>query len=271
MDELARYNKQRWEELAKAGIGFSRPMLDLNEETARDLLDPQGITGSVAGSEVLCLASGGGQQSAAFGLLGARVTVMDLSETQLERDRQVAEHYGLQITRCQGDMRDLSRFGRHAFDQVYHAHSLNFVPDPCVVFDEVRRALRPGGLYRLSYTNPFIHGMMGTGWHGTGYTVRSAFVDGAEMTDADPYWEFEDGTGNRHRVKGPREFRHALSTVVNGLIERDFAILGIWEDDEGNPDAEPGSWDHFKAMFPPWLVVWTRRGSATAPPSRSPR
>jgi len=259
MDELARHNKERWEELAGAEISFSRPMLDLTEETARELLDPYGIMRSVAGSEVLCLASGGGQQSAAFGLLGARVTVLDLSETQLERDREAAAHYGLEVTRCQGDMRDLSRFGEDAFDQVYHGHSLNFVPDTRTVFDQVGQVLRPGGLYRLSYTNPFAHGMMGgTEWNGTGYAVKSAFADGTEMTGDDAYWGFEDAAGNRRRVEGPRQFRHALSTVVNGLIARAFEVLGIWEDDAGDPDAEPGTWDHFTAMFPPWLVIWTR-------------
>ena len=41
----------------------------------------------IAGKGVLCLAGGGGQQSAAFALLGAKVTVLDFSETQLERDK----------------------------------------------------------------------------------------------------------------------------------------------------------------------------------------
>jgi len=38
---------------------------------------------------VLCLASGGEQQSAIFGLLGADVTVLDLCAQQLAGDRQV--------------------------------------------------------------------------------------------------------------------------------------------------------------------------------------
>ncbi len=54
-----------------------------------------GILKDVAGKKVLCLASGGGPDSVAFGLLGATVTVLDLSDVQLERDRQAAEHHGL--------------------------------------------------------------------------------------------------------------------------------------------------------------------------------
>ena len=117
MDEIARYNKERWEELARANVQYSRPRLDLDEAAAREMIDPHGLIGEMAGKRVLCLASGGGQQSAAFGVLGADVTVLDLSETQLERDRAAAGHYGYAVELCQGDMRDLSRFSEESFTE----------------------------------------------------------------------------------------------------------------------------------------------------------
>jgi 2-polyprenyl-3-methyl-5-hydroxy-6-metoxy-1,4-benzoquinol methylase len=159
MDDLARYNKARWEELAKAGVIYSRPKLDLNHDSARVLIDPEGKMDDPAGKDVLCLGGGGGQQSAAFALLGAVVTVLDLCDTQLERDREAARHYGLDVCTISGDMRDLSRFERASFDIVWHAHSLNFVPDVGEVFDQVVRVLRPGGQYRLSCWNPMAHGL----------------------------------------------------------------------------------------------------------------
>src|SRR5690349_17475888 len=116
MDELARYNKERWEALAQAGVEYSRPFLNLDATSARQVVNAQGMLGEIAGKDVLCLASGGGQQSAAFALLGATVTVLDLSETQLARDQEAARHYNLPITIHQGDMRDLSRFADRAFD-----------------------------------------------------------------------------------------------------------------------------------------------------------
>jgi 2-polyprenyl-3-methyl-5-hydroxy-6-metoxy-1,4-benzoquinol methylase len=118
MDELARYNKAQWEELARSKVEYSRPWLDLDENSARKAVDPHGMMKEIAGKRVLCLASGGGQQSAAFGLLGARVTVLDLSETQLERDHLAAEQYGIQVRTVQGDMRYLSQFDDDAFDVV---------------------------------------------------------------------------------------------------------------------------------------------------------
>ena len=155
VDEIARFNKDRWEELAKANVQFSRPLLGLDSSQARKLIDPHGYVGDVAGKDVLCLASGGGQQSAAFGLLGANVTVLDLSETQLKRDRETAEHHGISIRTEQGDMRDLSRFADRSFDVVYHPWSISFVPDVANVLSEVGRVSRSGGIYYLGCANPF--------------------------------------------------------------------------------------------------------------------
>ena len=85
LDDAARFNRDRWEDLARAGVGFSRPWTDLDAARARERVDPEGMLGGVAGLDVLCLAGGGGQQSVAFAILGARVTVLDFSSTQLGR------------------------------------------------------------------------------------------------------------------------------------------------------------------------------------------
>ena len=142
LDDLARFNQERWDDLARSGVEYARPYLDMDKDAARDLVDPDGFIGDVRGLDILCLAAGGGQQTAAFGLLGANVTCIDLSDEQLERDRIAADHYGLEIKTVQGDMRDLSMFGEAAFDVVWHGHSLNFVPDARTVFGQVRRVLK---------------------------------------------------------------------------------------------------------------------------------
>ncbi len=95
MDEVARYNVERWKALAQANAVFTRPYLDLDKDSARKYLDPQRRLGEVAGQDVLCLAAGGGQQSVAFALLGANITVVDISEAQLRRDAEAASHYNV--------------------------------------------------------------------------------------------------------------------------------------------------------------------------------
>ncbi len=254
-DDIAKYNKERWEALAQANVEFSRPALGLDLDSARKMLDPYGVMGEVRGKDVLCLAGGGGQQSVAFGVLGANVTVLDLSETQLQRDREAAAHYGLSIRTVQGDMRDLGRFRARSFDIVWHAHSLTFVPDAQRVFGEVARVLRPAGLYHMSCNNPFVVGLAESDWNGEAYPLNRRYVDG-EVELIDPYWEIGNDDGTVTRVKGPREFRHTLSTLVNGLAQGGFVILGIWEESSDDFDAEPGTWEHFKSIAPPYLTFW---------------
>ena len=257
MDEIAKYNKERWEDLARFNVVFSRPFLNLDKESARRMLDPHGLMGSVEGKTVLCLASGGGQQSVAFGLLGANVTVYDISEIQLQRDLYAAAHYGLTVNALQGDMRDLSRFGESSFDLVWQPHSIKFVPDVRRVFSEVARVLQPGGLYQVDCPNPFIAGIDERDWNGEGYPLNQPYLDGAEVEGTNPFWEVWDEDGNCQMVKGPREFRHTLGTLVNGMIENGFIILGLWEDTGTSTDAPAGTWDHFKSVAPPGFSLWS--------------
>ena len=264
MDELAEYNRQRWDELSREGVEFGRPWFDLTLEEARKRVDPEGMLRGISGRNVLLLAGGGGQQSAAFGLLGAQVTVLDFSANQLAADQQAADHYGLHPTLVQGDMRDLSCFSDSSFDLVWHAHSIGFIPDPRPVFREVARVLRDGGLYRLSCGNPFTSGVDDQSWTGEGYLIRGEYGDGAEIAPLP--WEIWGESDTPKRVQGPREFVHALATLVNVPIQLGFTLLGAWEDGVGDANDRPGSWGHFTAVCPPYLVFWWQLGKPGALP-----
>lgn len=262
MDDVATFNVARWQALADADALFSRPALDLDAASARALLERGGRLhhwlDDLAGKRVLCLAGGGGQQSAAFAVLGAQVTVVDLSAAQLERDRQVAARYGFAIEIVEADMRDLSALADDAFDLVWHAYSLNFVPDVQVVFREVARVLRPGGRYHLMCANPLVLGLNPRAWNGEGYLLTRPFHDGEVIGTEDEIWVHRGGPEIDATIPPPREYRHALGTLVGGLVANGFSIRqmsdmpGIWPD----PNAEPGTWDHFVSVAPPWLTFW---------------
>ena len=259
MDELADFNRERWEALVAAGIEYGRPMLDLDEASARawvadQALLPDEVIENLADTEVLVLAGGGGQQSAALSILGAKVTVLDITEGQLAGDRLAAAHYGYEARIEQGDMRDLSRFEENAFDFVWQPYSINFVPDYAPVFQGVARVLRPGGNYRLDIANPFTGDIWEEMWTDQGYAIRKPYVDGSELVELDPHWDVTDVDGVQRRVLGPREFQHALGPVLTDLAGLGFCLKGMWErPDDGDPNAEPGTWDHFISVLPPWL------------------
>jgi hypothetical protein len=67
MDDIAKYNSERWDAMARSRAVFTRPWLDLTPDNARQWWDPESRLGELSGKDVLCLAGGGGQQSAAMG------------------------------------------------------------------------------------------------------------------------------------------------------------------------------------------------------------
>ncbi|HLJ54234.1 MAG TPA: class I SAM-dependent methyltransferase [Chthonomonadaceae bacterium] len=257
MDEVARHNLARWNALAAEGALFTRPRLDLTPETAQAQVDPEGMLGGLSGRDVLRLAGGGGQQSAAFALLGARVTIVDLSDAQLDRDRQAAAHYGLEVRTLQADMRDLSALPQDSFDIVCQPYSLNFVPDAQAVFAQVRRVMRAGGIYYFAVANPFYAGLTERDWTGDGYALRLPYVEGAEIVTPDADWVFADNE-SRPKIGECREFRHTLATLLNGPIALGFRLLRVSDTKDIHPDAgaEPGAWDHRNAIAPVWLALW---------------
>jgi SAM-dependent methyltransferase len=259
-DEVARANQKLWEDEVKKGCGYTIPWLDLDVATLHQYIDgkhefvpdsftcmyPASILADVEGKDVLCLASGGGQQSAVFGLLGARVTVVDLAEGQLEGDRKAAAHYGYDVVTFHADMRDLSCLADHAFDLVYGT-GLAYIPDVRQVYAGVARVLRTGGLFRVDFGQPAVYF---TAWDGAGYRI------------ARPYAE----RVNR-RADGAIEFRHYMDDIFNGLLELGFSIQCVCEApycEHLDPDASPGSWSHEQAYVAGGFAIVARKNGATS-------
>ena len=255
-DKAAKANQQHWERMVKEGCGYTIPWLDLDIALLRQyaagevafLLEPltcmfpPSILVDVASKDVLCLASGGGQQSAVFGLLGARVTVVDLVEGQIEGDRKAAAHYGYEIAAFQADMRNLSCLDDSTFDLVYQANSIGYVPDVRQVYAEVARVLRPNGRYRVVHGNPataFIS------WDGQAYCISK------------PYAE------RLNRREGAIDFRHYMDDIFNGLLDVGLSIQRVYEAPYhcmGDPKAKPGSWDHERAYVAGEFAIVARKG-----------
>lgn len=260
MDELATFNRARWNALVEAGVLYSRPKLEMNEELARQMVDEEGLLGDVRGKRVLLLAGGGGQQSSAFGFLGAQVTVLDLSDGQLEKDRLVAAHFGYDFALHQGDMRDLSRFADASFDIVWQPYSINFVPDVRPVFAGAARVVRPGGWYVVQCHNPYNQKLDDASWTPEhGYALKWPYQDG----EVDPAvfqtanWIVEKADGSQEEVEGPREFCHTLRTFLNNLLGSGFALRRFSEHLTSEENPEPGTWEHYKWVAPPYLTFWT--------------
>jgi SAM-dependent methyltransferase len=241
--------------MVEEGCGYTVPWLDLDVPLIRQYargelaappepiweVYPPSVLAGVSGKDVLCLASGGGQQSAVFGVLGAQVTVIDFSAGQLAGDRAAAAHYGYAVETIEADIRDLSAVDAERYDLVYQGPSMSWVPDVHEVYAGVSRVLRPGGLYRVGYGNPATHFLE---WNGEAYQIDV------------PYSE----RVYRHET-GAYDYRHYFRDIFGGLLRRGFTIEQV-EDrpwDAPNPEAEPGTWAHQQAYDVPFVLVARKR------------
>jgi len=177
------------------------------------------------GADILCLASGGGQQGPVLAAAGANVTVLDISPRQLARDRWVAQREGLDITTVEGDMADLSVFPDESFDLIVHPVSNCFAPDVRPVWREAFRVLRHGGALLAGFANPAAYlfdyelaGRVGT------LQVKYAlpYSDEESLDDGEKARYFEGGV--------PFEFSHTLDDQIGGQIDAGFVIAGFYED-----------------------------------------
>lgn len=261
-DDAAIINERHWEKMVEAGCGFTRPWLNLDRATilrytrgepgsiSEPLIAiyPANVLADVEGKDVLCLGAGGGQQSAVFGLLGARVTVVDLADGQLDGDRAAAAHYGYEINTLHADMRDLSSINDESYDLVYQEGTC-YVPDARQVCSQAARVLRADGLYRMGVTNPAVEFVDPESWDGKGYRITEPYALKTRRR----------GDDGEEAV----EFRHYLGDIFNGLIAFGLSVQEVGEAPchlRQNPHARPGSWEHAMGYIPWGLAIVARKG-----------
>ena len=233
MDVLA-YNRTAWDHAVQTGNKWTVPVGPEVTAAARRgewsvVLTPAKPVPRrwfppLAGRDVLCLASGGGQQGPVLAAAGANVTVFDNSPRQLGQDRTVAERDGLTIETVQGDMADLSCFPNDRFDLIVHPCSNTFAPDVRPVWRECFRVLRPGGVLLAGVCNPvlflFDEQKLAQGEFVVRYSVP--YSDLTHLTDAE-----------RRRYTDRNEplvYGHTLEDQLGGQLDAGFLLTALYED-----------------------------------------
>jgi len=231
--------RAEFERADRDGDEYTRPWLDLDVAAYADYRegrsgrlpapfgdDPaaRAMMEGVQGLPVLCLAGGGGQQSAVYSLLGAQVTVFDLMPAQLAADQAAAAHYGYTITTVQGDMHDLSSLPAGRFARVHQPISTLYCYNLAKLYAGVWRVLQPGGLYLVDFAFPLLYMADDLGWDGEGCCLRVR-----EPYRRGEIWESADGRLSYHQGQPIGEYHHLLSDIVNGLIQAGLTLRGLWE------------------------------------------
>jgi len=232
--DIRDYNRAAWDKQVEGGNIWTLPVssdviADARHGRWEVLLTetkpvPREWFPDLKGLDVLCLASGGGQQAPILAAVGARVTVFDNSPKQLEQDRFVALRDSLELITIEGDMADLSAFDDESFDLIFHPCSNLFVADVRAVWKEAFRILRGGGSLLDGFLNPvlflFDHRLTEQGVLQVRHKLP--YSDLSSLTKEECRQFIEKGV--------PLEFSHTLEDQIGGQISAGFLIEGFYED-----------------------------------------
>jgi len=233
--DIRAFNRRAWDKEVKKGNQWTVPVGPAVISAAREgkweiILTPtkpvprSWFPEDLSGCEVLCLASGGGQQGPTLAAVGANVTVFDNSPNQLAQDRLVAERDDLAITTVEGDMRDLSAFSDESFDLIVNPVSNCFVPEIQPLWDEAFRVLRHGGALLAGFNNPLLYL----------FDPEKEKEGILQVRFSLPYSDLTSVTEEeRRRYYGedaPIDFGHTLEEQIGGQIKAGFVICGFYED-----------------------------------------
>jgi len=237
--DIRAYNREKWNLQVEKGNPWTIPCSPERIADARQgkwsvrLTEQKPVPRSwfpvdLHGLDILCLASGGGQQGPVLAAAGANVTVFDNSPRQLEQDRMVARREGLTLVTVEGDMRDLSVFADGCFDLVFHPVSNVYCPDIRPVWREVFRVLRSGGIFLAGFCNPAVYIFDGPLEEKGIFEVKYQLpFDATQLTEDERNHEFGEEL--------PLEFSHSLEEQIGGQLEAGFILTGIYEDQRDSP------------------------------------
>ena len=206
------------ETIAKAKQGEFSILLTENIPVPQKWFPP------LKGADVLCLASGGGQQGPILAAAGAHVTVFDNSPRQLEQDQLVAEREALSLKTVEGDAANPEMFADESFDLVFNPCSTVFMPDVRAVWREAYRVLRHGGILMTGSMNP-VHYIFDLYKADEGILEVAHSIPYSDLTSI-PKPDLEELI-----EKGlPVEFGHSLTDLLGGQCEAGFVITDVYED-----------------------------------------
>ena len=152
------------------------------------------------------------------------MTVVDISEKQLEMDERGALENGLLIyTKCL-DAADMSSLDDGSFDFILNPVSNCFFPELEPVWRECHRLLKSGGELMVSFVNPhsylFDFEKANRGVYQVNYSIP--YSDSTSLNDEEKKRFLSNDS--------PLEFSHSFDSQIGDLLKTGFYLRGFFSD-----------------------------------------
>jgi 2-polyprenyl-3-methyl-5-hydroxy-6-metoxy-1,4-benzoquinol methylase len=102
--------------------------------------------GSLAGKRLLDIGAGLGESSVYFALQGARVTTADISPRMVETALRLGRRHAVELEGIVSSAENVN-VPAGTYDIVYVANTIHHVQNRALLFEQIRRALKPGGRF----------------------------------------------------------------------------------------------------------------------------
>lgn len=248
-------NRASWNRLADEGSLFARTATDEECRDPLKVLDGRGwLPKSVAGLRVLCLASGGGWQSILYASAGAQVTVVDISDSMLELDRQEAQKRGLTVRTLRASMDDLRELETETFDIVHQPVSTCYIPDLTPMYAEIARVLCDDGIYVSQHKQPISLQI-------SHRNDRHQFVVGLEYYHQGPLPRQIDTS---YREAGTTEYLHRLDDLIGGMCRNNLMLEDLREPVRADYNVNVNHYGYRGRFIPPYVRMKARRKVRTS-------
>lgn len=214
-DDNAESNKNAWDSKASVWNKFIDASFDTFEYADKkyENEDDFKLIGNVKGKSVLEIGCGGAFNGINLAKQGAIVSGLDLSEEQIKIAAKNAENQGVKIDLFQESMENLSVFKSNSFDIVISIMAIMYVSDIKQVFKEVKRILKPNGVFIYSTEHPIYDAVLDNQFK----DVNSCNISYYDEWENHFKWKPED----EYEFV---EFIRPLSTHINAISEASLFI-----------------------------------------------
>ncbi|MGY6500791.1 MAG: class I SAM-dependent methyltransferase [Acidimicrobiales bacterium] len=211
-----------------------------------DIVDESDVRllGDLSGKRILQLGSHEGHTAIALTRRGARVIVIEPSESRVAASRWAFERADLHIEMHHGDLADLASIRADSIDLALSIFSLSQVDDLPRVFRQVHRVLRQEAHLVFSLPHPAF--AMIDPASDEPMRIRRSYWDASPRS-----WEIDDHEGRDHT--------HTIGELFTHLGRTNFRVDTVLEPEPAASGARTPLWSETMRWVPATLIVRARK------------